>query len=286
MNKIKVFFDNNCGLCSKEINHYKQISPPNTFEWIDILTEQDTLAKHNLDVTTALKEIHVLDKDNNFQLGVDAFITIWQEMNNWKHLAIIIRLPLIYQFTKLLYSIFAKWRFNRLGYCKTLILLITLSLLTHNAIARDKFDINRYMGTWYEQARYTNFFQKACQHSQAKYTLQANNKVQVINSCTTHNNQLKTAKGIARIPNKNKPKELKVSFVPIPLLKRLLEGDYHIIYLDNDYNYVIIGEPKKKYLWIMSRDEQISQSKLTELINTATELGYQERLIKITGLIN
>lgn len=116
-NKIKVFFDNNCGLCAKEIKHYKKIAPENIFEWIDILTQPEELAKYNLDTDTALREIHVLDRNNTVYLGVDAFVIIWQEINNWKLLATIIQLPIINHMTKFIYKIFAKWRYERLGYC-------------------------------------------------------------------------------------------------------------------------------------------------------------------------
>ncbi|MDE4978408.1 DUF393 domain-containing protein, partial [Francisella tularensis subsp. holarctica] len=59
-------------------------------------------------------------KDNNDKLhiGIDAFIRIWSQLNRWLKLATIVKLPLIYNFAKIIYSLFAKCRFNRLDHCK------------------------------------------------------------------------------------------------------------------------------------------------------------------------
>lgn len=57
---IKVFYDGKCGLCTKEINHYKKIAPKNIFSWIDITEiDQSVIAKENLDVISCLKALHV-----------------------------------------------------------------------------------------------------------------------------------------------------------------------------------------------------------------------------------
>ncbi|MBK2028282.1 DUF393 domain-containing protein [Francisella noatunensis] len=116
---IKVFYDGKCGLCSKEINHYKNIAPENIFEWLDI-TEifEESLNKENLDTLSCLKLFHVKDNEGKFHTGVDAFIIIWSQLNKWRKLATIIKLPLIYGFAKIIYSLFAKWSFNRLTHCK------------------------------------------------------------------------------------------------------------------------------------------------------------------------
>lgn len=116
---IKVFYDGKCGLCSKEINHYKNIAPENIFEWIDITEiSEESLNKENLDTLSCLKLFHVKDNEGKFHTRVDAFIIIWSQLNKWKKLATIIKLPLIYGFAKIIYSLFAKWRFNRLTHCK------------------------------------------------------------------------------------------------------------------------------------------------------------------------
>ncbi|MEY8767985.1 thiol-disulfide oxidoreductase DCC family protein [Francisella philomiragia] len=116
---IKVFYDGKCGLCSKEINHYKNIAPENIFEWIDITEiSEENLNKEDLDTLSCMKLFHVKDNEGKFHTGVDAFIIIWSQLNKWRKLATIIKLPLIYSFAKIIYSLFAKWRFNCLTHCK------------------------------------------------------------------------------------------------------------------------------------------------------------------------
>jgi len=92
---IKVFYDGKCGLYSKEINHYKNIAPENIFEWIHITEiSEESLNKENLDTLSCLKLFHVKDNEGKFHTGVDAFIIIWNQLNKWRKLATIIKLPL------------------------------------------------------------------------------------------------------------------------------------------------------------------------------------------------
>ena len=120
MSKIKVFFDGNCNLCSKEIKFYQKISPDNFFEWKDLyrMSEKD-FESENLKLEQCLKFLHVKDENDDLKVGVDAFITIWKKIKYWKILAKIISYPLIKQFTNFLYYIFAIIRFRRLQKCKT-----------------------------------------------------------------------------------------------------------------------------------------------------------------------
>lgn len=143
----------------------------------------------------------------------------------------------------------------------------------------ESFDLEKYMGQWHEIGRYENYFQRMCKQSQANYKLLKNNKIEVVNTCTTKDNKTKTAKAMGRVPNINTPEKLKVSFVPIPLLRRFFEGDYWILYIDSDYQHVIVGDPKKKYIWLMSRKKEISQEKYNELLSIAKTHGYNTQRI-------
>ena len=120
MTKIKVFFDGNCNLCSREIKFYQKICPDNSFEWKDLykMSEKD-FKFENLELGKCLKFLHVKDENNDLKVGVDAFITIWKKLKYFDILAKIISYPLIKQFTNFLYYIFAIIRFNRLKQCKT-----------------------------------------------------------------------------------------------------------------------------------------------------------------------
>ena len=120
MSKIKVFFDGNCNLCSREIKFYQKISSDNCFEWKDLfkMSEKD-FKLENLELEQCLKFLHVIDEKDNLKVGVDAFITIWKKLKYWNILAQIISLPLIKQFANFLYYLFAIIRFSRLKQCKT-----------------------------------------------------------------------------------------------------------------------------------------------------------------------
>jgi len=114
--KITVFYDGKCGLCSKEINHYKRIEPKGVFKWIDITSEPETFEKLGYKKEDGLRALHAQDTDGNIHIGIDAFILIWQQLKRWRCWAIFLSLPIIKQITEFTYKHFANWRFNKLGY--------------------------------------------------------------------------------------------------------------------------------------------------------------------------
>ena len=115
---IIVFYDGKCGLCSKEINYYRKIAPPGVFNWQDITVSMKDLKKEDVSLTMGLKFLHAKDHNGQMYIGVDAFILIWKQLKRWRVLAILVRLPLLYQMTKILYYFFANWRFKRLQHCQ------------------------------------------------------------------------------------------------------------------------------------------------------------------------
>jgi predicted DCC family thiol-disulfide oxidoreductase YuxK len=110
---ITVYYDGKCGLCSKEINHYRKIVPDDVFNWQDITESVDDLKKEGISLSEALKLLHAKDTSGTIHIGVDAFILIWKQLKHWKILAAAISLPLIRQITNLIYRIFANWRLRR-----------------------------------------------------------------------------------------------------------------------------------------------------------------------------
>ena len=140
----------------------------------------------------------------------------------------------------------------------------------------DTLDISRYSGTWYEIARYSNRFQRDC-HSDttAVYTLRKDGKVQVVNSCRQKDGKTKTARGTAKIADKTTNAKLRVTFF-WPFY-----GDYWVIGLDSDYRYAIVGEPKRKYLWILSRTPEMDEATYHAIVEQIREAGYDpDKLIK------
>lgn len=134
-----------------------------------------------------------------------------------------------------------------------------------------KVDINRYLGTWYEIARYEHFFEKDCKNVSANYSLMEENKIKVINSCQKiDTNKTKEATGIAYATDDTNSK-LKVSFF------RPFYGDYWILMLDKDYKYVLVGSPSREYLWILSRTKTLPKDILDKIILKIKELNFDEK---------
>ena len=77
---ITVFYDDLCGLCSKEISHYKTIAPQN-FLWVPISTGHDRLKEFGITISDALKLLHLVDDDGITHKGVDSFLVIWRELD-------------------------------------------------------------------------------------------------------------------------------------------------------------------------------------------------------------
>lgn len=137
-------------------------------------------------------------------------------------------------------------------------------------------DLLRYVGQWYEIARLPNRFEKKCVDSvTANYSLRADGKIEVVNRCRKANGQYITAKGKAKIVDKRTNAKLKVSFF-WPFY-----GDYWILDLGPNYEYSVVGDPSRDYLWILSRSPQIDETLYQQLLAKMAARGFQtERMIR------
>ena len=129
----------------------------------------------------------------------------------------------------------------------------------------DTVNLNRYLGKWYEIASYPAWFQKGCTGSTAEYSLLPDGRIQVVNRCHKGSREgpLKESKGKAEVVDTTPNAKLKVWFFwPF-------KGNYWIIDLNPDYQWAVLGEPSRKYLWILSRtptmDEAVYQGILGRL---------------------
>lgn len=140
-------------------------------------------------------------------------------------------------------------------------------------------DLAKYLGVWYEIARKPMYFQKQCtQNVQAVYTLNVNGNVNVENSCVNTDGGVDKVQGEAYVVNAPHNSKLRVSFLPefvrwLPVGR----GDYWILKLDANYQTVLVGEPKRKYMWILSRQPHVSDEVMQEYIQYAQSLGYSTR---------
>jgi len=132
------------------------------------------------------------------------------------------------------------------------------------------FDINRYLGKWYEIARLDHSFERGMDDITAEYSLMPDGGVRVINSGYLHeDNKWKTAEGKAYLVGESDKGHLKVSFFG-PFY-----GSYVIFELDKqDYQYAFITSYDKSYLWLLSRDPYISPDLMNRFVESAGELGF------------
>lgn len=170
---------------------------------------------------------------------------------------------------------------------KTLIIsiLFGLLLLYGNAAADERLpltvvkhvDLEKYLGKWYEIASYPAWFQKDCTASTAEYSLMPNGRIQVVNSCRkkTLDGPLKQSRGKAEVVDMESNAKLKVWFFwPF-------KGNYWIIDLDPDYRWAVVGEPKRKYLWILSRTPEMDRETYESILSRLTAKHYDpDRLQK------
>ena len=143
-------------------------------------------------------------------------------------------------------------------------------------------DLKKYAGLWYEIAKIPNRFQKHCKRgTTAKYDLRDDGKIVVLNSCIDEDGERDDAEGIARLVDASSNAKLEVSFVSI-LGINLFWGDYWIIGLGNDYEYVVVGTPTRKYGWILSRTPKLSDEKLKEIFKILKSQGYDPNKFEMT----
>ena len=130
-------------------------------------------------------------------------------------------------------------------------------------------ELTRYVGRWYEIARLPNGFQKKCADTvTANYTTLANGNIEVINRCRKASGEYATAKGKAKIVDKKTNAKLKVTFF-WPFY-----GDYWILDLGPNYEYAVIGEPSRKYLWVLSRSPQMDEALYHQLLQKMAAKGF------------
>ena len=130
------------------------------------------------------------------------------------------------------------------------------------------FDIAKYLGTWYEIARFDHSFERGMDNVMAEYQLREDGMIDVFNS-GWKDGKYKMAEGKAKQPDPlNDPAHLKVSFF------LFFYSDYDILMLDKDYQIALVGSKSPKYLWILSRAAEVKDSVIDLVLEEASERGY------------
>ena len=149
-------------------------------------------------------------------------------------------------------------------------------------------DVPRYLGTWYEIAKFPNWFQKKCvSNTKAVYTAKPDGNLRVLNSCKTAGGETSEAEGLARqIGAKDSPK-LEVRFAPEWLsFLPLVWGDYWVIDLDSQYQVAAVSDPRREYLWVLSRTPQLDPKVYVDLLQRLKQQQFDIQKLELTSQKN
>jgi apolipoprotein D and lipocalin family protein len=181
--------------------------------------------------------------------------------------------------------------------CNLLATLLCLSALANSSAAENEspassnvlstipsLNVARYMGTWYEIAKYPNWFQKKCTgDTKADYSLMSDGRVKVINRCRIAGGDLSEAIGVARQVGTSTSPKLEVRFAPAWLsFLPFVWGDYWVIELDDDYQLVAVSEPKREYLWILSRTPKVDPVSYNTLLTKLRQKEFDLHKLEVT----
>lgn len=134
-------------------------------------------------------------------------------------------------------------------------------------------DLDRYLGHWYEIARFDHRFERGMEEAEAFYSLRTDGKVDVRNS-GVRDGVRKVSRGKAKLTAD--PARLRVSFFG-PFY-----SDYRVMMLDEDYQYALVGSKGAQYLWILSRTPQLPAETLQAVLAEASRRGYDtSKLIQV-----
>ena len=136
-------------------------------------------------------------------------------------------------------------------------------------------NLERYVGLWYEIASFPQKFQKGCRCTTAEYQLTGKNYIRVMNKCQKPGKFAKI-EGKAYVVKGSGNAKLKVQFFwPF-------KGDYWIIGLDTDYNWAVVGNKNRKYLWILARRPVMQGPLYNNILNRISAKGFDVSKLKKT----
>ncbi len=139
-------------------------------------------------------------------------------------------------------------------------------------------ELKRYLGLWYEAARYDFRFEKGCDGVTAEYALRPDGLVEVRNTCRQGGPEgvEKISLGKAKLADKVTGAKLKVSF-----FGPFFVGDYWVLDHADDYSWSIVGEGSGRYLWLLTRDKP-TPALTQELTDRAKAMGYDVSRLRVT----
>ena len=140
-------------------------------------------------------------------------------------------------------------------------------------------DLERYLGKWYEIARFPNRFERGCEGVTAEYAKRPDGKIDVVNTCRkgSPDGPKEVAEGVASVVA---PGKLAVTFVPwLPFAK----GDYWVLYVDPAYSFAVVGEPRGRTGWILARDPALPQANYDKAVSVLETMGYDTSQLQLVA---
>jgi apolipoprotein D and lipocalin family protein len=145
-----------------------------------------------------------------------------------------------------------------------------------------RVDLARYAGTWYEVALIPNRFQSRCvADTRATYAPRDDGRIAVTNRCTGADGTSISVEGDAIVRDTTSNAKLAVSFLPGWLRwTGIGRGNYWVLHLEPDYSVAIVGEPSRRFLWILSRSPELPQQRFDVLLDRVRAAGYDPTLVR------
>lgn len=143
----------------------------------------------------------------------------------------------------------------------------------------DDVELGRFTGRWFEIARYPNSFETGCVGVTADYALREDGRISVVNTCREESldGNVRTIEGVARVVDPANTAKLAVSFFAP------FEGSYWILELGDDYEYAVIGEPSRSFLWILSRNPVLDGDVYESIMSRLPDKGYDPNRLMLVS---
>lgn len=134
----------------------------------------------------------------------------------------------------------------------------------------DYVDLEEYLGTWYAVGEIPQWFNRNCVGSTAHYSLAPEGHIIVVNSCFRGDldGRERSIQARAEVVDETTNARLEVTFFVF------VKGDYWILEVGDDYQYAVVGEPSRKYLWILSREKEMDEDLYQEILGRVEDVGY------------
>ena len=145
-------------------------------------------------------------------------------------------------------------------------------------VAED-FDLQRYLGTWYEIASFPQRFQRGCVATQAEYARRDDGRIRVVNQCRdgAFDGEVRGIEGVAWVvdPDASAAKLEVQFFWPFA-------GDYWVLAVGDDYHWALVGTPSREYLWILSRTRSLGAEDVAKAKGIAAAQGFDLAQLQTT----